>query len=227
MLTQEQRDALAAPFPAEAVGHKPIIICRDCELRECVEIDHRPELCETCHQIITPAHEHHQFVGHADVTARLFEVDPKWDYEPMGHDANGLPLFDEYGGLWIWLIVGGERRKGYGHADGRKGGDAVLVAIGHAIRIAAARGFQVALYLWKPSGQTRTAREPAGEELTTNTVERTAKQLQKDIQKLGHRKNRKFIHVLREFDTWSNGKADWSTADPVVLRGFMQHLEKT
>lgn len=226
MLTQEDRDALAAPFPAEAVGHKPIIVCRDCELRECVE--HRSEPCETCHQIITTAHEHHQFVGHAEVTDRLFSVDPDWDYEPMAHDEHGQPLFDDYGGLWIWLIVKGVRRKGYGHADGRKGGDAVLIAIGHAIRIAAMRGFKVALYLWKQQHRLQqTAPEAAGEELAADPVARTAKQLQKDIQRLGNRKKMKFIHVLREFDAWANGKADFSTADPVVLRGFIQHLEKT
>lgn len=226
MLTQEDRDALAAPFPPEAIGHKPIIVCRDCEARECVE--HRPEPCTICHQVITTAHEHHQYVGHAEVTARLFSVDPGWDYEPFAVGPDGLPVFDEYGGFWIWLIVKGERRKGYGHADGRKGGDAVLIAIGHAVRIAAERGFKVALYLRRQQAQLQHGLpEPAGEQPATGPVEQTAKQLKKEAQKVGHRKRMKFIHVLREFDKWANGKADWSTADPVVLRGFIDHLEKT
>lgn len=220
-MNKEMRDALAAPFPSEVIGLKPVISCRDCKHRECAE--HKPEFCETCGQTITTAHDHHAFVGHAHVTERLFAVDPGWDWEPMALDPHGLPLFDDYGGLWIWLTVGDVRRKGYGHADGHKGGDATLIAIGHAIRIAAMRGFRVALDLWKPE-QAQSAGTPADDAGALDEAVRMANRLRKDIQKLGHRKRKNFITVLREFDAWANDKAEWGTADAAVLAAFKKHL---
>ncbi|WP_372673010.1 hypothetical protein [Amycolatopsis kentuckyensis] len=217
------RDALAAPFPDEAIGLKPVISCRACKHRECAE--HTTEFCETCGQTITTAHDHHRFVGHAYVTERLFQVDPEWDWEPMALDPNGLPLFDDYGGLWIVLTVGDVRRKGYGHADGHKGGDATLITIGHAIRIAAMRGFRVALGLWKPE-QPQSAQTPADDGAALDEAVRMANRLRKEIQKLGHRRKKNFIAVLREFDAWANGKAEWATADAATLRVFKTHLEK-
>ena len=87
------------------------------------------------------------FVGHGFITQRLLDVDPAWNWEPVALDAHGLPLLDEFGGLWIKLTVAGITRLGYGDAGGRKGPDATKVAIGDALRNAGMR-FGLALDLW-------------------------------------------------------------------------------
>ena len=87
------------------------------------------------------------FVGHGFLTARLLEVDPTWNWEPCALDPNGLPLLDEFGGLWIRLTVCGVTRLGYGDAGGRKGPNAIKESIGDALRNAGMR-FGLALDLW-------------------------------------------------------------------------------
>ena len=87
------------------------------------------------------------FVGHGFITARLLDVDPLWTWEPVALDGQGLPLLDEFGGLWIRLTVCGVTRLGYGDAGGRKGPNAVKEAIGDALRNAGMR-FGLALDLW-------------------------------------------------------------------------------
>lgn len=88
------------------------------------------------------------YVSHAWVTDRLLEVDPEWSWEPVAFDSEtGLPKFDERGGLWIKLTVGGVTRYGYGEPQGRDPYDKVKGAIGNSIRVAALR-FGVALDLW-------------------------------------------------------------------------------
>jgi hypothetical protein len=87
------------------------------------------------------------FVGHGFLTQRLLDVDPLWTWEPLGVDENGLPRFDEFGGLWIKLTVCGVTRLGYGDAGGRKGSNAVKEIIGDALRNAGMR-FGMALELW-------------------------------------------------------------------------------
>jgi hypothetical protein len=83
---------------------------------------------------------HLDYVGHANVTNRLLEVDPYWSWEPMAYTEAGTPLFSD-GGLWIRLTVCGVTRLGYG--DGKS----VKEVIGDAIRNAAMR-FGVGLDLW-------------------------------------------------------------------------------
>ncbi len=87
------------------------------------------------------------FVGHGFLTARLLDVDPMWNWEPLAFDDHGLPLVDEHGGLWIKLTVCGVTRLGYGDAGGRKGPNAIKEAIGDALRNAGMR-FGAALDLW-------------------------------------------------------------------------------
>lgn len=87
------------------------------------------------------------FVGHGYLTARFLDVDPEWNWEPFALDENGLPLLDEYGGLWIRLTLCGVTRIGYGDAGGKKGPNAVKEAIGDALRNAGMR-FGAALALW-------------------------------------------------------------------------------
>ena len=87
------------------------------------------------------------FVGHGFITQRLLDVDPLWNWEPVALDANGLPLLDEFGGLWIRMTVCGVSRLGYGDAGGKRGPDATKIAIGDALRNAGMR-FGLALDLW-------------------------------------------------------------------------------
>lgn len=87
------------------------------------------------------------FVGHGFLTARFLDVDPEWTWEPFALDANGLPLLDESGGLWIRLTICGVTRIGYGDAGGKKGANAVKEAIGDALRNSGMR-FGAALALW-------------------------------------------------------------------------------
>lgn len=87
------------------------------------------------------------YVSHGNVTKRLLDVDPFYNWQPLALDENGLPLFDDNGGLWIKLTVCGVTRLGYGEPQGRDKYDAKKGAIGNAIRNAAMR-FGVALDLW-------------------------------------------------------------------------------
>jgi len=147
--------ALRRPFPPEQIGKLP---------RGRTELD---------------------YVGHADVTSRLLEADPEWNWEPLSRDvdlsalagaydpeviqsviANSPPKFDldKAGnpvGLWIRLTVAGVSRLGYGSCPSTQN-DAVKVLIGDALRNAAMR-FGVALDLWaKGDRADPTAENPSG-----------------------------------------------------------------
>jgi hypothetical protein len=113
----EQSEALLAPFPKSQIQQLP---------KGGIRLD---------------------YVSHGNVTRRLLEVDPEWNWEPMSFDDQGLPLFDERGGLWIQLTVCGITRIGYGEPQGSDAYDRIKGAIGNAIRVAAMR-FGVALDLW-------------------------------------------------------------------------------
>jgi len=98
------------------------------------------------------------YVGHAAVTNRLLNVDPKWTWEPLALDENLLPAMDKAGNLWIRLTVLGVTRIGVG--DGKN----MKERIGDAIRNAAMR-FGVALDLWaKEELEHDRAEWPSGQE---------------------------------------------------------------
>lgn len=108
---------------------------------------------------------HLDYVGHAALTDRLLSVDPEWYWEPVAFGVDGLPTIDKLGGLWIKLTVLGVTRFGYGHPDGKSGGDAIKEAIGDALRNAAMR-FGCALDLWHKGdlhANEEKADEPQGE----------------------------------------------------------------
>lgn len=91
---------------------------------------------------------HLDYVGHAALTDRLLEADPEWEWEPLALDEQGLPKFDQYGGLWIRLTVAGKTKLGYGDAQEKQtGSTAVKEIIGDALRNAGMR-FGMALDLW-------------------------------------------------------------------------------
>ena len=121
-MKQEQQDALRAPFPKEHI------------------------------QKLDAGYAKLDYVSHAWVTDRLLQVDPEWTWEPVAFDTDGLPKFDENGGLWIKLTVCGVTRYGYGEPQGRDKFDAKKGAIGNALRNSSMR-FGIALDLWAKETQ--------------------------------------------------------------------------
>lgn len=141
----EQLALMRKPFPAHQISRLPK------ESR--AQIDERRANrasainCPVCGSWHHKHAVHLDYVGHAALTDRLLDVDPAWAWEPMSVSADGLPVLDQYGGMWIRLTVCGVTRIGYGHAGDKSGGDAIKEVIGDALRNAAMR-FGAALDLW-------------------------------------------------------------------------------
>jgi hypothetical protein len=143
---------LREPFLESEIRYLPRVWCKACRDAKgtCNRQDHERRQCRRCGQTMTTAHIDLKFVGHAEATNRLLNVDPFWDWEPLTVDQVGLPMYDQNRGLWIRLTVCGMTRLGYGNAEGKGGGDAVKEIIGDAIRNAGMR-FGMALDLWTTS----------------------------------------------------------------------------
>lgn len=162
--TQTQLDQLAklrVEFPESQIQPLPKILCKACSeshTKVCDNPRHAKSKCKECGNYITAAHLHLSYVGHAELTHRLLDVDPLWDWEPLALAPNGLPQFDENGGLWIRLTVCGKTRLGYGDSQGKRGPNAIKEAIGDALRNAAMR-FGAALNLWAKSDLTEAQTE--------------------------------------------------------------------
>lgn len=122
---------LRKPFDSKVVGTLPKPYKKDSPKGTCDE-------CGGYHGL--PA-VHLDYIGHAAVTDRLLSVDPLWTWEPVALTEQGLPAYDNAGGLWIRLTVGGVTRLGYGDGPDPK------QRIGDALRNAAMR-FGVGLDLW-------------------------------------------------------------------------------
>lgn len=146
-----QLEKLREPFAPANVAHLPKVWCRACrEAPTKLCSSHRKVKCKHCGNDMTTAHADLDYVGHAEVTSRLLTIDPEWTWQPLALDPNGLPLFDEYKGLWMVLTICGVSRIGYGTAAWPKykdAGDIIKEIIGDAIRNAAQR-FGVALDQW-------------------------------------------------------------------------------
>lgn len=136
---------LRAPFPPNAISKLPKPTKRQTDE---VRNDFKKGIrCTECGQWHHKDVVHLDYVGHAALTDRLLDCDLNWNWEPVAFDANGAPARDSSGGMWIKLTVCGQTRLGYGHADGKNGGDAIKEIIGDALRNAAMR-FGAALDLW-------------------------------------------------------------------------------
>jgi hypothetical protein len=103
------------------------------------------------------------YVGHADITERLLDCDPEWNWSPCQWEdgapkfvigPNGRPV-----GFWIRLTVCGVTRFGYGSVE-PNAVDAEKQLIGDALRNAAMR-FGVALELWSKTERSSAATAPA------------------------------------------------------------------
>lgn len=162
---------LRAEFPAEKIGKLPKLTCSNCrESRTKNCNDHRKERCRLCGNWLSVAHTHLDYVGHADVTDRFLEVDPGWDWEPVAREVDkdllraaietgnadivrqvidaSPPKMDGQGGMWMRVTIAGTTRLGYGDGGGKRGADAVKVAIGDGLRNAGMR-FGVGLDMWR------------------------------------------------------------------------------
>ena len=147
---------LREPFPANAISKLPKPTKKQTDE---VRADFKKGIrCQVCGGWHHPQVVHLDYVGHAALTDRLLECDPAWNWEPVSFGENGTPLMDENGGMWIKLTVCGVTRLGYGHPDGKRGGDAIKEVIGDALRNAAMR-FGAALDLWH-KGDLHQSDEP-------------------------------------------------------------------
>jgi hypothetical protein len=109
------------------------------------------------------------FVGHADVTKMLIEIDPEWTWEPTAFDSNGLPAYRVENGMAHmagWLTVQGVRRLGIGSVMHNKP-DLLKELISDFIRNSAMR-FGICLALWtkqewddNPHATIKPATKPA------------------------------------------------------------------
>lgn len=138
-------ELLRKPFPANQISKLPKPTKRQTDM---VKQDFKQGIrCQVCGAWHHKDVVHLDYVGHAALTDRLLDCDPTWNWEPVAVDQHGAPALDANGGMWIKLTVCGVTRYGYGHPDGKNGGDAVKETIGDALRNAAMR-FGAALDLW-------------------------------------------------------------------------------
>ena len=142
-------DRLRDPFPPDKVGKLP----RYTGPRNVAKAERERATCEVCGKYHETQSIHLDYVGHAEVTNRLLDVDPEWGWEPFATDADGLPLIAVRGDeaeLWIRLTINGITRPGVGSAAADHS-DLAKNLISDALRNAAMR-FGVALDLWSKAG---------------------------------------------------------------------------
>lgn len=176
------------------------------------------------------------YVGHAAVTDRLLTVDPEWTWEPVALNEQGLPAYDQAGGLWIRLTVGGVTRLGYGDGPDPK------QRIGDAIRNAAMR-FGVALDLWSKDELESNIEHPENKNVrpsrtaaaavpmetpvnktdfgtpTTITADQ-AKELMEIAKKKGHTERAKAIQFINE----ATGLEDFTAMPAAFYDSYKKQL---
>lgn len=159
-------DLLRKPFPPHQISKLPKPTKQQ---TEAVRADYKNGIrCKICGTWHHPDVVHLDYVGHAALTDRLLDCDPHWKWEPVV--MPGLP--NPGNGMWIALTVCGVTRLGYGHADGKTGGDAIKETIGDALRNAAMR-FGAALDLWH-KGDLHVDEETPEQPATTITYDQHA-----------------------------------------------------
>lgn len=237
-MTPEEDAQLRAPFPPESIGKKPVIWCRACsadkQRHHCDQ--HKPKQCKECgNKRVTPAHDHLDFVGHAFVRERLLEVDRHWNWKPLAFTDRGLPLFDEFGGMWMFLTVCGETRLGYGDAAGKKGPNAVKEVIGDGLRNAG-QSFGIALDQWKKSSAQEVSADPVDAvqshtEQAVLTKEQLLGQLRGKCTKIYQLRGKTPADLAADYTDWSTGpdaeqgREITTETDQRVLSAFVRFLE--
>ena len=100
------------------------------------------------------------YMGHAEVTLALIDVDPCWTWEPLAYDpTTGGPMITTEGNrlvMWARLTVCGKPVIGVGTCESRKG-DPEKELIGDFLRNAAMR-FGIGTKLWSKA----TSGDPVG-----------------------------------------------------------------
>lgn len=103
---------------------------------------------------------HLDYMGHADVTLALLDVDPLWSWEPVAFDPlTGGPIIGQQGNrlvMWARLTVLGKPMLGVGTCEAGKA-DPEKELIGDFLRNAAMR-FGIATNLWSKADSA----DPAG-----------------------------------------------------------------
>jgi hypothetical protein len=141
------KPVLSAQDHALETMRKPFAPNQISKMCKSTKKDNPPGKCKDCGGFHKLPSVQLSYVGHAALTDRLLDADPKWTWEPLALAPDGSPLLDSNGGMWIKLTVAGVTRLGYGDAQGKSGGDAMKERIGDALRNAAMR-FGAALELW-------------------------------------------------------------------------------
>lgn len=113
------------------------------------------------------------FVGHAEITRILIDIDPNWSWEPVAWTADGRPAITVVNGnavMWGKLTVLGQTRLGVGTAKHDKA-DLDKELIGDFLRNAAMR-FGICLSLWSKAEweDQPDATKPAAKPNTANAV---------------------------------------------------------
>lgn len=111
------------------------------------------------------------YVGHADITKILIEVDPLWNWEPVAWE-HGRPAITERDGiatLWVRLTLLGKTMLGCGSVHATKE-DLDKELIGDSLRNAAMR-FGIALALWSNAEWAESEQKPSVETVTRKYVE--------------------------------------------------------
>ena len=113
------------------------------------------------------------FVGHAEITKILIEIDPNWSWEPVAWTEDGRPAINVVNGnavMWGKLTVLGQTRLGVGTAKHDKA-DLDKELIGDFLRNAAMR-FGICLSLWSKAewDEQPEANKPAPKPDTSNAV---------------------------------------------------------
>lgn len=103
---------------------------------------------------------HLDYMGHADITLALIDVDPTWTWEPFAMDEDqGGPKISVQGNrlvMWAYLTVLGKRMLGVGTCEVAKG-DPEKELVGDFLRNAAMR-YGIATKLWSKADSA----DPAG-----------------------------------------------------------------
>lgn len=188
-------DLLRKPFPAHLISKLP----KQDKWMTDAKKDYKK--CTVCGGWHHPKAVHLDYVGHAALTDRLLDCDKSWNWEPMSLKEDGTPVFDQNGGMWIKLTVCGVTRYGYGHPDGKKGGDAIKEAIGDALRNAAMR-FGAALDLWhKGDLHAIEDKQPTQDQKTAKALGGSVRQgIGKEEQLEMHRQALLFIEEMKSLE---------------------------
>lgn len=199
---------MRAPFPAHQISKLPKPTKKQ---TDDVKADFKKGIrCTVCGGWHHPQVVHLDYVGHAALTDRLLACDPEWNWEPIAATESGAPALDENGGMWIKLTVCGVTRLGYGHSDGKRGGDAVKETIGDALRNAAMR-FGAALDLWHKGQLHDDAEEPQHNKQEDTRAEEVVRLRAISITRLSEAPDLKALQTV-----WLSLPAD-QKADPKII----------